>query len=404
MTRYFLFIDQQAINSTPTWGGIKAYQKEIGVDAILIAGAQLISVINDDEDEDEDECILVWPAMHTICDCIDLPNTDNKSQHISNTIKYHLEEYALEDIDAFTITCHPFDENQWKAVAIHKQLSSQWLAFLAKQHVPISKTILDTHLISSTNRTITIVSDESMVLINLDQTNTYACDYKNLTVFLESIIRERTDDHSIVHHHFGEPTIDSNMVHARYDYSSIAVPIEQWLVDHSAELEYWDVLPNKRKDIKHELYDLIKKPLFAISAAAVLLMVVVINTVSWLYYSSQEKEYQDQAVALYKEIYPQDKRIISLKRQLKQHINNTSSATNNNLQQLLVSALKPADVVDIQSLRFQPSNGLTIDIKATSHDAIQRYVKLIEENGAKAKLLNADQQKSTISAKIQVTL
>lgn len=106
----------------------------------------------------------------------------------------------------------------------------------------------------------------------------------------------------------------------------------------------------------------------------------------------------------YQQLFPQERRVVNLRRQLEAHLNSAGAAQGKFLP-LLTAA---AESIEAQTGRLSATRvhfserGLELDIAASGFDAIQQLQQMLQARGQTVELLSSDQQGAQIKARLRL--
>lgn len=119
------------------------------------------------------------------------------------------------------------------------------------------------------------------------------------------------------------------------------------------------------------------------------------------YYRYQAKKTQAEAVALYKNLFPADRRIVNLERQLKAQLNGAGQGSN-----LLATLTRVAESLQGSGLNTQridfSGNTLTLDVNAQALGELDRFREKLDSQGFRTEIMSANAQGNTIRGRLRV--
>ncbi|MFT7130227.1 MAG: general secretion pathway protein L [Gammaproteobacteria bacterium] len=153
-----------------------------------------------------------------------------------------------------------------------------------------------------------------------------------------------------------------------------------------------------------------------VSAMAVGVLAIVILSLSngW-YFSKQASEFDQKSIALYKDLFPNERRVVSPRKQLENHLrqaNNTqSSGTFLNLLTKISESLSSPELrssltsskIVIQKLRYdQNVDGIQLEIQTDSIDQLDQIKKRLGDIGLTTKVNSATEQDTYVLSRVLV--
>lgn len=115
--------------------------------------------------------------------------------------------------------------------------------------------------------------------------------------------------------------------------------------------------------------------------------------------------YETDSAALYRELFPQDSKLINLRAQFDQHLANGTASGHGRLLATLGQAsaalLAEGGQVQVQQLDFSDSRGdLSLQVQASGFDALERLRERLIEAGLVVELGSASREASGVSARL----
>ena len=127
------------------------------------------------------------------------------------------------------------------------------------------------------------------------------------------------------------------------------------------------------------------------------------------YYENKAVEIKQEAKTLYRNIFPQDKRVVNVVRQMRDHLSSGAGGSDLGFLSLLGKAgseLQAAGLksqIEFQSLKFDERRGeLTIDIHAKAIDQVEKYKDSLTKKGLSAELGSVTSDKGVVKGRIRI--
>ena len=147
-----------------------------------------------------------------------------------------------------------------------------------------------------------------------------------------------------------------------------------------------------------------------LSMLGVILLFLSISLIGGAYLNYQANKYFDLSISVYKEIFPQQKRIIDPVRQMKRQIQGqTIGGTVSDFLPLLDSASKALSKLDVDvessitQLRYDSQRGqIVIDLRVQDIDTLESYKDLIASDGLSVSIISANQKDNMTNGRIQI--
>ncbi len=144
-----------------------------------------------------------------------------------------------------------------------------------------------------------------------------------------------------------------------------------------------------------------------LTAAACLLVFVLSCLVSGVMMERQARSTHDETVTLFRTLFPDERRIINLRRQAESRIAAAASNRGGSLRGItaLAGTLDNAELagIDVQALRFDGDDGvLNADLKAPSLSQIDKLGELLGATGISSRVLSASEEGGLASARLEL--
>jgi general secretion pathway protein L len=125
-----------------------------------------------------------------------------------------------------------------------------------------------------------------------------------------------------------------------------------------------------------------------------------------LYFSWRAQQAEDQTFALYRELFPGERRVISPRKQMANHLRGSGQPTAQSLLPLLAKAAAGLNAdagTRIDELRFnQQQNNLQLQLRTTSLDELEKIKKRLDANGLNAEINSAQEQAGGTVGRMQI--
>jgi general secretion pathway protein L len=143
----------------------------------------------------------------------------------------------------------------------------------------------------------------------------------------------------------------------------------------------------------------------AYAAAACLLVTIVFELGTGFYLARQANQFEQQAVQLYKRYYPNERRVISPRRQMQSNLASTQQSSE--FLALIGQAapsfqrIKPA--LSVQRLRFvAEQNVIQAEVNGSSIEQFEQLKRALAQVGVEAKINSATEQGGAVAAKLEL--
>ena len=143
---------------------------------------------------------------------------------------------------------------------------------------------------------------------------------------------------------------------------------------------------------------------FAIAAGVLIVLNLVYLLGSGFYFKQRSNSLHGASVELYRSYFPDDRRIINIRTQTRNHLNQAGGSGDSDFMQLLQAFVAPwretRDQIKLNSLRYNQARGeLLLDMEARS---IEQLDKLRVGLGQQAELLSASENENGVRGRIRL--
>ena len=149
------------------------------------------------------------------------------------------------------------------------------------------------------------------------------------------------------------------------------------------------------------------KPM-AITVAFFLAIFIAYSLISGWYFNQQASEIAKQSEAQYKKLFPNDKRIVDIRRQMQAHLNNNTDQQSSSLFFELLNAFSSAKDPDsepgtIRNIRFDQDRGsMQIEIQSGSINYANALQNKLQSNGIEAEVLSANSNAEGVITRLRI--
>jgi len=152
----------------------------------------------------------------------------------------------------------------------------------------------------------------------------------------------------------------------------------------------------------------IKPACWSLAASVVLLMAYL--GAAGLFFHNKANALEQDARALYQTLFPNDKRIVNIRRQMQGHLNNAETGNADTGFLILLSGLSDAvaetgaDAITPRHLQYsQKESTLTVELQANSLTGAHSLRDQLSRQQLAARILSVNQQDSGVVARLEVT-
>ena len=200
------------------------------------------------------------------------------------------------------------------------------------------------------------------------------------------------------------PDADVDTYTDTYDNELDAIP--EWQLSHTESAPFnllqGDFAPAKKSPQLAWL-----KPTAIAAGVALLLFISYFLAAGW-YFNQQASELMQQAETRYRELFPNDKKIIDLRRQMQAHLNQAGNGQSRSMFFELLNSFteakkQQAESSTIRNIRFdQKNSSLQMELQANSINYANNLQNQIEKSGLNAEVLSANSNDAGVIARLRI--
>lgn len=314
---------------------------------------------------------------------IALSITHSESRHLKNTLPYLLEDFLAEDIDNFNY-CHRYDpqQKQLDAIAINKDVYMRLESLCEEFSLPYDYITTDLQLLPLNNNQLiihdefSITSDEARIKRRFSA--------RQASTFIPRSLSKETPVNCVNLSSTKQPKdLISELESQGFRLTDVGDEWNQSFHHHGtliapAKLE--DISPliikssTESTDKKLSTVSKLNK-ITAIAAIACIFSVLAYDLVLGYIYAHKTKILEQQAIAIYRQHFPGDKRVFDVKRQLEGKLSSRKEQTKSIFYTALeaIARIKPRDAY-IGSVNFDDkSNEVLISISSKKDSDIDNF-------------------------------
>lgn len=370
----------------------------------------------------DEQTILLCPAE--LCWLGDIAVPTSKPNQIRAVIPNLVEEWIASDIDSlFIATGARGIDGRVPVIALEKSLLQRWLD-QERGSEPVAAYV-DAQLLPWSPDSISVIIDGARTLLRWGDHLSGAIDTENLEIVLTQLLSASTTKACALNAWITSKTKASNVIAMPLATlfptitATFDITVTQTTLDTDAtqflsarlsshrpvlNLLQGEFTPTMHKDAHWQQW----RPLWlAVGAAAALF--VVINVIIGLRYMYQTHQAQAQNLALYRELFPQDRRIVDLRRQFQSHLNNLTEGNSSPFLTIFSVLAKEmgngstAVPLQLRSLVYDnTSSTLSVDIVAGRIEEIDDLSRRINTNHLTSKIQSVSNDGSQVLAHLSL--
>ena len=355
--------------------------------------------------------ILLAPGVDTLLATPSLP-TQNR-QRLLQAIPFALENQLASDIESSHFTIGKRQENETTPVAVVSHLRMEsWIDRLEAAGIRLSAIYPEILCLPWDNDEWSILADNEIVLVRTGDYSGFAIDPGNTQQILELLL-ERVDETqpgklNIFATKGAENLIDESRL-SELNCEIALTPCDQplqLLADNCHPQHCHNLLHSKyRQDTGQQLIWRSWYPAMAVGLV-VLILTVTTSTLEYRTLSKQEAELKQQIEQLFKQTFPETKRIINPRVQMTQKLKElraSGSLSSSFLELLNLSgkAIKQQSTAGLEGISYREGQ---LDIRLTIRDLqlLDQLKQTLEQSQLSVEIRSANAQKNQVKAHLQV--
>ncbi|MEH6357422.1 MAG: type II secretion system protein GspL [Pseudomonadales bacterium] len=373
---------------------------------------------------------VMIPGQEVLQTSLQIPA--NQKRHIQRTLPFLVEEHIATPIEEMHLSTGNLQGSMTSVFGINHTRMAFWQELLKRHHI-IADAMLPDNLLGNLN------NDELKIIIENERTSFHYADQPVITAsqdnltfvgdsYLAALTEQLPSSATLI---LAENLSDSNHAAAQalatqldveevtsttatssncfeYRCGSILADVQSKKINAVPNLQsasYQVTTERQRKDAPNWLA-------IAATVALCIALKLVFDLGTGLYLNYQTGQVDNQITSLYKDLFPQDKKIINAKVQMKNHLNEQGSGLNTDgfvaLFSHMAKALKDTagnNQAQVQQLRYNDQNQtLMLDIHVQKIDQLEQLKQALAVNNIEAAILSANEEHQWIKGRVRLSL
>ncbi|MEZ5507685.1 MAG: type II secretion system protein GspL [Gammaproteobacteria bacterium] len=371
---------------------------------------------------------LVVSGAHTVGADVSIPT--KQMRQIAQALPYMLEDQLAQDVSQFhLIYTANGNSGDISVLGIPQQLVAVTQRLFAEQNLPLDAIFADMLCLPLASNEWTLLADSKHLLIRHAELGGMSIEIDAAPVVLAAIFdnwepkpatlrvmlcKEHLTDSltNWIKTQINSAVADQNMAVEFDDIASdyfvvLCDRLQKMPRKHPANfLQGAFAAKGRRKPSGYNW-----KPLAALAASFVIVYTGYLYTQSWKY-NAEAKRVEAEATSLYKRLFPQDRRIVNVKRQMEQHIKDfqkgqTSESflalltlTGQHIQTMNRTA---TDAIKPQRAAFDENQGdLRLDLQAKDFGQLENFKTRLESASLLVETASAAQDAGVVKARLKI--
>ena len=331
------------------------------------------------------EAIAVIPGEAVISRELELPA--RSARHAAQAVPYLLEDSLAVPLEETHIVLGERTDNGILTAAISKAKLANYIDLLQEQGITLQAIITDYQLLTATEQPVCLKLSGRLLVRN---TNGSGC-----TVAANAAAQLLPE------------ALQSDTSWELLDPSLSPRNFCEWLVEGSQSaslnLLQGDFAPVQ----KHQRASILKPALTSLAATFMLAMVYLFAAA--MYFSAETEQLNAEATELYRELFPEDKKILNIRTQMTGHLSRAGQQANEAEFMALLGKISAAYLEDksdrsFRHLRYDRRQGaITLELQGKSMDSVNSFQQQLESQGAQVSVLSANRNDAGILARVRIS-
>ncbi|WP_339668005.1 type II secretion system protein GspL [Dasania marina] len=386
---------------------------------LLLKGCDALSAINNALPEAVQASVsihIIIPNDAVLLARVDIPSRNPR--HIKQALPFAIEEFISEELE----NVHMALPQDWDAshgkidVAIIKHsLLISWLDLLHHHQLIPQTMVVDTLCIPIEPQHHSVLFEGDKILLRLGLYHGVCCESVDFNTLYSQLIAAELDENALplLHCLYSQSSEQSVAIDyqgpqqdSHYQESSSEILAVNMLKQGTANI---NVLQGGYKQGQDDTNTwLVWRPA-AIAAAASVALFVLVHVASASYFSWQAERIQQESVRYYKQLFPNERRVVSPKRQLQNHLRLISSGESGAFLATLAAIaaeFKPytqSGQITVKQLAFSQDNRLLrFELSSQTIEQLDNLKQQFSAIGIKAVIGSARAQENTVISNMTV--
>lgn len=326
----------------------------------------------------QDSCILVVPGSEVTLKTVELPGKANRK--LLNAVPFMLEDELSQDVENLFFAWHKQIDKQQQIAIVDDELMATWIELLESAELYCDKILPDFLCLPASNDAWQAIQLEAEIIVRQGEWQGITGEQSWLEAAIE--LHAKKQEEKLAIQFSTEPHIH-NLANTDIEYQPGPLPMQtiaQQAAKQSFNLRQERYKPKKRgKSSAHQW-----------RFAAVLGFVAILTTfvdkgIQASQLKTEQTQIQEQINAEFKRAFPEVRRIVNVKSQMKQRIDALEKSGSGISMLAMMSQLNGAfasSKIKPQTLRFDRGRSeLRMQAVADGYDALETFKRLAEQQG-----------------------
>lgn len=354
------------------------------------------------------QVIVAVPATAVLLTAVKV-NLRNR-QKLRQALPYLLEDQLLKDVEAYHFAIGPQHDGQLSVAVITHERMRAWTSWLQAAQVQVAHMLPETLLLPHSGDQWTVLVQQELTLVRTDELNGFACDTANLQLVLARAAAAKPPAQIICY-------LAEDLDSATFaEHISSILPDTNITLFNTKDVDYLlaqslTVLPSL--NLLQQQYALggswqeqaQRWRLPAILAGSWLILMAGRQVYNQILLSHEASLLQTQTMQLYRDVFPQDKRIVDVRAQMQQHLRELRDRQGQEGFLKLLGEAAPvlAAMPGFQLRGLQYHDGvLDIDLQAANVQALDQAKAKLSTRPVALEVVSVESQGPIVNGRISI--
>ncbi len=358
----------------------------------------------------QQELIIILAGNQVYLSKVDMPNV--ALSQLQKAAPFALEEELAEDIETLHFAYGPIIKNQPVPVAaINKKFLSTCLSRLKEYGFIVQGCYLAPLILPITENSYSCAILENQAIVKVDSYNGFSVPIEQLQIFIELHLQTNNAVPQSIHY---------------YDFNTVSKPLTMLagIPVQYTQKNITEFLPMLAQQITESRcginlmqtefraankFNFTKKAwmIAGTAFAAWLIVIMLINIVSYIYYNHQQNKLEQQINAIYMQIFPDATAIVSPKIRVERELQNYQQAGSDGGFLTLLEKIGPiltnTNDITIKNLTYQ-NQQMMLSVQTNSFQTLQQFSNTLNSTGFIIQQTNAGNKGKFVVATLSITL
>lgn len=375
------------------------------------------------------QVIGLVPACDVLQTHIKVP--PGQKRHLQRTLPFLVEEDIATPIEDMHLCASPVSHGEAQVLAASHGTMQSWLKILKANQIEPDWLLVDSAAMGLTSD-LEILIDSECARFYCQHQPLITAELNNMTLIADRLLASFGDNQhpasgTLILSETLNETEKSSAEALATQFEVEGIELQRQTIQNRFDYQCQQLLRRLQQPASGALINLLSDqyrstsqrqrkstPNWKALAATIALCVglkLVFDLGAGLYLNYQSAQLDDQITTLYQDLFPQDKRIVNVRVQMQNHLNNRSAATSGSDFMLLFGHMADAiknqnnrSGTQIEQLRYNDkTQTLLVDLQVGDIQQLERLKQVIEARNISADILSANEEQQWIKGRVKLS-